>query len=49
MADAQRTHHPGARQAAMNLVSPFAKQSGDLAAGLMLFKADLRLLVEPAT
>jgi hypothetical protein len=33
----------------VNLVSPLAKQSGDLFAGLMLFKADLRLLVEPAT
>ncbi|VGQ07771.1 hypothetical protein SB00610_05281 [Klebsiella quasipneumoniae subsp. similipneumoniae] len=49
VADAQRAHHSGARQAAVNLVSPLAKQSGDLAAGLMLFKADLRLLVEPAT
>ena len=49
MADAQRAHHSGARQAAVNLVSPLAKQSGDLAAGLVLFKADLRLLVEPTT
>ena len=49
VADAQRAHHSGARQAAVNLVSPLAKQSGDLAAGLVLFKADLRLLVEPAT
>ncbi len=49
LADAQRAHHSGARQAAVNLVSPLAKQSGDLAAGLVLFKADLRLLVEPTT
>ena len=40
LADAQRSTHSGARQAAVNLVSPLAKQSGDLAAGLVLFKAD---------
>jgi hypothetical protein len=49
VADAQRAHHSGARQAAVNLVSPLAKQSSDLIAGLMFFKADLRLLVELAT
>jgi hypothetical protein len=32
----------------VNLIAPL-EQAGDLFAGLMLFKADLRLLMEPAT
>ncbi len=48
LADAQRAHHSGARRRGEPRI-PLAKQSGDLAAGLVLFKADLRLLVEPTT